>query len=183
MNTELVEAQRAGAALLEDVLEKVRIEKGEGWSPVPVIGFRGWRLMNGLLYGAKVVWQRPEMSADCLHLVAGEDLPHSAGKCGPPPCGIYAVKELAVLKRELGPWGSSSLFGVVAMTGKVIEHDLGYRAAKSKVVAITGRIGGKRTMDIGKELRIIEVEEFDDSESPVVPDAIEVKVEDTIDAD
>lgn len=144
VNTELLGAQKAGAALLEDVLERVRIEKGEGWSPVPVLGFRAWRLMNGLLYGAKVVWQKPEMSADCLHRVSGEDLPHSVGKCGPPSCGIYAVKDLQRLKRELGPWGSSYVLGVVAMTGKVIEHEHGYRAARGTVVAITGKLEGNR---------------------------------------
>lgn len=143
VNSEIHGAQRAGALLLNDVIDRVRQEKGEGWSPAPVFGFRAWHLFNGLLYGAKVMWQIPEMTAECLHHVPGEDLPHSVGRCGPPPCGVYAVKDLNVLKRELGI-DSSSILGVVAMTGKVIEHELGYRAAKSTVVAITGRIGGHR---------------------------------------
>lgn len=143
VNSEIHGAQQAGALLLRDVLDKVRREKGEGWSPAPVLGFRAWHLYKGLLYGAKLMWQTPEMEAECLHHVAGEDLPHSVGRCGPPPCGVYAVKDLDVLHRELGT-DSGSILGVVAMTGKVIEHELGYRAAKSTVVAITGRVGGHR---------------------------------------
>ncbi|HEY5890982.1 MAG TPA: hypothetical protein VIW94_09815 [Acidimicrobiia bacterium] len=143
VNSEILGARQAGVLLLNDVIDRVRQDKGEGWSPTPVFGFRAWHFHNGMLYGAKLMWQRPEMTAECLHHIPGEDLPHSAGRCGPPPCGVYAVKDLDILHRELGT-NSRSILGVVAMTGKVIEHELGYRAANSTVVAIAGRIGEHR---------------------------------------
>jgi hypothetical protein len=117
------------------------MEKGEGWSPIPVLGFRAWHLMRGSLFGARMIWPRPVMTAECLHLVPGEDLPHSVGRCGPPPCGIYALKEFDMVVEGLGSWQENHVLGVVAMTGKVIEHELGYRAAHSTVVAVVGRIG------------------------------------------
>jgi hypothetical protein len=144
VNSEIAGATRAGALLLEEVLDRVRTNQGEAWSPTPVLGFRAWRLHKGLLYGAKVPWTSPVMSAECLHFIGGEDLPHSEGVCGPPPCGVYAVKEIETLCQLGQPASGSWVIGVVAMTGKVIEHELGYRAAHSTVAAVVGKIDHHR---------------------------------------
>jgi hypothetical protein len=78
-----------------------------------------------------------------MNSVKGEDLPHSTRQCGPPACGIYATKQLDTLRRELGVADNDGyVFGVVALTDKVIEHEHGYRAATATTVAIVALDNG-----------------------------------------
>lgn len=144
IQNEITGSRRAGSLLLEEILEQVKTREGEGWSPVPVLGYRAWHVTKNSVFGAKMWWKTPTLSATCLNHVDGEDIPHSFQKCGPPACGIYAAKDLNVLKKELGlkVWGP--IVGVVALSGKVVEHDHGYRASAAQVVAVAGQLGHGR---------------------------------------
>lgn len=144
IQNEISGARRAGGLLLDEILEQVKNREGEGWSPAPVLGYRAWYIMKGGVFGAKVQWKTPELAATCLNRVDGEDIPHSIGKCGPPACGIYAAKDLTVLQRELGLKVMGPIVGVVGLSGKVVEHDHGYRASAASVFAIAGLVHGKR---------------------------------------
>ncbi len=143
IQTEISGARRAGGLLLDEILERVKDREGEGWSPAPVLGYRAWVLHKGGVYGAKVWWKSPTLSARCLNNIDGEDIPHSIGRCGPPACGIYAAKDITVLQRELGLKVLGPVVGVVALSGKVVEHDHGYRASAATVLAIGGMVHGK----------------------------------------
>ncbi len=140
-----IEGSRAvGALLLEEILQGVRIAQGEAWSPAPVHGFRVWRIEDDRVMGNQLHWREHELEATCLREIPGEDLPHPVDRCGPPACGIYAVKDLAMFPSEVsGGLINRSVVGVVAMTGKVIEHELGYRAARARVVALCATIDGR----------------------------------------
>lgn len=133
-----------GALLFDDAIDQIKRDNGEGWSPIPVLGFRAWNLRPTGLVGVKVRWPKPQMTAECLHHVVGEDLPHSWGKCGPPACGIYATKNLDVLLMEVNRDLEVPAIAVVAMSGKVIEHELGYRAQRCQAVAVAGTIDGNQ---------------------------------------
>ena len=60
-----------------------------------------------------------------------------------PPCGIYLFKEAARLVAAFGlPEGTRrAVLGLVALSGKVVEHSRGYRGQKARVVAaaVVGR--------------------------------------------
>ena len=126
------------------------------WSPAPIFGFRFWRVhIDGLFGSTGVRWERPVLEAECRNprglrlgvaarglepvpFDAGEPVPHL--EC---TCGIYAIPDVTVLvglaARAMGP-GVRALetgaFGIVAMTGRVVEHERGWRAARAEVTAL-----------------------------------------------
>ncbi|MBN2114409.1 MAG: hypothetical protein JW785_09820 [Acidimicrobiia bacterium] len=123
----------------------------EFWSPTPVLGFRTWDLRDRI-YGAYRAWDRPEYEAICLSPRTGRDyseVPHSDGRCGSPPCGLYCFKEPEQLLAAFGlPTGTSrAVVGLVALSGKVVEHERGYRAKRAKVLA-AAVVGGGRVVRV-----------------------------------
>lgn len=111
------------------------------WSPTPVIGFRVWHLSGGAWHGAKMQWSAPVKTAVCLHRWTDDGpVPHDALECGSPPCGIYALKSPDMLcAAERGSVGYSrgtKGIAAVALTGRVVEHEQGYRAEHVTVVAM-----------------------------------------------
>lgn len=124
----------------EASLERIREEHGEGWSPIPVRGYRIWTVNDsqpGLVGATGHRWTSPEQTATCDAARDDDDLPHSDHRCSDYGygCGIYAAKSADDV--DPGPsirW----VLGLVSLTGKVIEHDHGYRAARARVVAIVG---------------------------------------------
>ncbi|MFH1329173.1 MAG: hypothetical protein ABIJ48_00725 [Actinomycetota bacterium] len=117
----------------------------EFWSPGVVLGFRAWEL-RGRLFGAWKPWDRPEYEARCLSARTGSgatEVPHTDGRCGPPPCGLYCFKEPEQLLAAFGlPAGSNRcVLGLASLSGKVVEHERGYRSQKARVLAaaVVGR--------------------------------------------
>jgi hypothetical protein len=111
----------------------------EFWSPRPVLAFRMWEV-RGRLQGAWRAWDRPFREARCVSGRTERDdgaVPHTDGRCGEPPCGIYAFKEPEPLLAAFGlPEGSRrNVYGLVALSGKVVEHERGYRGQRAAVVA------------------------------------------------
>ena len=137
VEAEIAGSRKTGALLCDEIVDRARTDQGEVWSPLPILGFRIWRLGKEGLHGVKTRWPARVLTARCMNSVKGEDLPHSTRQCGPPACGIYATKRLDVLRRELGVADNDGyVFGVVALTEKVIEHLNGYRAAMATAVAV-----------------------------------------------
>lgn len=115
------------------------------WSPVPILGYRFWKWRNGRLHGGRVAWPGPFLEARCLTTgVMGDasGVPHTHGECGHQPCGIYAVKGFGDL--PTGPSMMGRAVGLVALTGKVVEHAAGYRAQFARVVALSIAWDGRR---------------------------------------
>lgn len=122
------------------------------WSNTPVLGYRIWDLKNGRLHGAWTPWETSRKSAVCLdkQSSARGPVPHDAADCRPPPCGIYALKgtrkvqrmvERSILKTAVP---MTLAIGLVAMTGRVVEHEHGYRAEHVEVISlamVTGAVG------------------------------------------
>lgn len=135
---EVVATRRTAGMVADQLIHEMRQEHNEAWSPVAVLGFRLWVIRESGLFGYRTHWRTPHVTALCLNQVRGDDLPHSSDRCGPPACGIYATKDFHFLLREAGVTDVAGYaFGVVALTGKVIEHDHGYRAATAEVRAIS----------------------------------------------
>jgi len=100
------------------------------WSPRPILGFRCWRLTRQGVRGVVQVWPQPRLEAFCPR---GPGVPHDSPGCR---CGVYAFKEAGALLGQR--WGASSaplVHGLVVLTGKVVEHERGYRAQRAEVQA------------------------------------------------
>ena len=125
------------------------------WSPVAVLGFRAWAVERHLT-GVYGVWAEPSYRAGC-QTRGGErfdpEVPHTDGRCGKPPCGIYAYRDPDSLLAEVGPLAGDrrTAFGLVAMTGKVVEHTRGYRASHVRVLAMAVAGRGRMVKVEGEE--------------------------------
>ncbi|MBN2114143.1 MAG: hypothetical protein JW785_08460 [Acidimicrobiia bacterium] len=109
-------------------------------SATPVFAYRAWAIVRNRLRGVRVTWPVPTVMARCLDLgrrsgADPADVPHTDGSCGPPPCGIYATKAAADSLDAIEHDGPLAL-GVVALAGKVVEHERGYRAAAATAVGM-----------------------------------------------
>ena len=135
-----------GDKTTEAALGAPRIRAGE------IIGWRIWRLCNGLLHSVIVsytwypgVFERSGIKKD--------------GYCNYNP-GYHAFKDKSQAERDtplLAYW-SPSVIGSVAMWGEVIEHQRGWRseyAAVQSIIKITGDIGiwsrQRLLLDLGKK--------------------------------
>jgi len=142
---EIVGSRAAGALLIEEILDRVRQDNDERWSPTPVRGYRVWRIESGAVWGNQVPWPEPRLEGRCLRSIPGDDIPHASGRCGPPACGIYAVKDLDMFPASVGRCEMRDIaVGVVGLTGKVVEHELGFRARRASVVAVAIHHRGAR---------------------------------------
>lgn len=147
VESEIDKSKAAGALLLEEILDQVQRDMGEAWSPTPVTGFRVWRIEDNRVKGNQLPWLTPTMASRCLRDIPGEDLPHPVDRCGPPACGIYAVKDLDMFPADVANGEiRRSVVGLVAMSGKVIEHDEGYRAYSATAIAVAANDGARRLL-------------------------------------
>lgn len=127
---------------LEDVVTRTREKHAEGWSPTPVLGYRLWAVGAQCLHGVKMAWSSRKMTATCLSRGDQGEIPHTDGRCGRLGCGVYAAKSVDPLYREFDVAGIGDVaLGLVALTGKVVEHDSGYRAAEAEIIALGACFG------------------------------------------
>ena len=137
MTSEVRRIERWVEFCLSDVLARAKQDHAEGWSPTPVLGYRLWGVGNEALYGVKMPWVGRSLTATCLSRGGPEEIPHTDGRCGRLGCGVYAAKSIHPLYREFDVSAIGDIaLGLVALTGKVVEHDDGYRAAEATVIAL-----------------------------------------------
>lgn len=106
------------------------------WSPSPVIGFRIWTLRRTGFRGSSSPWPSSSYTATCE---AGADVPHTDGRCARVAfgCGVYVAKDVRELISEFDVLQRRDVaVGLVIMTGKVIEHESGYRAESTQVISL-----------------------------------------------
>ncbi len=134
------ELQGFGKGMLVLVREEIAAyesEFPEAWSPTGVPGFRIWVLDEGRLVGARRPWTEPEFEATCNAFPDSDEIPHTDERCGRLGCGVYATRELRpLLESHVREGDCGYAAGRVEMSGKVVEHEDGYRAQKAIVVAV-----------------------------------------------
>lgn len=134
---------------LEDAIARAKQEHAEGWSPRPVYGYRVWGVDDDELHGVKMPWASRTLVATCLSRGDEGEIPHSDGRCGRLGCGVYASKTVDPLYKEFNVSGMRDFaLGLVALTGKVVEHDAGYRAAEATVVALGATLKGRLLLTV-----------------------------------
>ncbi len=127
---------------LEDVITRAKQDHAEGWSPTAVLGYRLWGVGSDSLVGVKMAWETRTLAATCLSNGGRNEIPHTDGRCGRLGCGVYAAKTVGPLYTEFDVSAIGDLaLGLVALTGKVVEHDDGYRGAEATVVALGASMG------------------------------------------
>jgi hypothetical protein len=142
MTSELRRIEKWLEFWLEDVITRVKREHAEGWSPRPVLGYRIWGVGKEALHGVKMPWEGRTLVATCLSQGGDEEIPHTDGRCGRLGCGVYAAKTVDPLYVEFDVRGIGDVaLGLVALSGKVVDHDEGYRAAEATVVALGASMG------------------------------------------
>ncbi len=110
---------------------------GQAWSPTPVYGYRLWAWKDGQVHGVRERWTAPRLQATCEGNGSRIEVPHSDGRCGRLGCGVYASKDAHALLTEFAPaLRSGFIVGLVALTGKLVEHERGYRAEEAEVEAM-----------------------------------------------
>ena len=106
------------------------------WSPTPVLAYRVWGLRSDGFYGAWKRWAESTSRARCK---SGVGAPLTDGGCSDVAfgCGIYAAKDAGQLLRSVGvTLNQDFAAGLVALEGKVIEHERGYRAETARVLSL-----------------------------------------------
>ena len=117
------------------------------WSPEAITGYRVWSVRHDRLDGMYRPWSSPSHVAECGNRRPRSAVPHVGDRC---ECGIYAVKDPVWLATQFpGLERPHVAMGVVAMSGRVVEHTLGYRAERATVsqLAIRTRRGIWRSND------------------------------------
>lgn len=137
------EAERMALArdtLVRELADRIRETQGEGWSPTPVVGYRTWSISAGQVIGATGhPWSAPVLEAICSRLRPGDDLPHTDHVCSRVGygCGIYAASDSRLLDL---PDDRAWIVGIVLLTGKVVQHERGYRAARARVAGVVAHL-------------------------------------------
>jgi hypothetical protein len=98
----------------------------EFWSPTPAIAWRTWTWTGSQLRGVWEEWPTDTHIAKC-------------DTCPEPPgwnhtCGIYAFKDS--VRSMAGISWPIGIIGRVELSGLVIEHERGYRAAQARIVEL-----------------------------------------------
>ena len=142
LEDEIESFDKGRALLLGDLIDELRTKFREAWSPQPILGYRYWIVREGAFLGFRQRWTEPTLEACCLTTLQPEEVPHTDGRCGPPACGIYAAKDCVRLLETMVTgrvMAETTAVGLVGLSGKVVEHHLGYRAARAEVLAIAVR--------------------------------------------
>lgn len=136
MRTE-IEGLEVGMRLaLQDFVDTARKQHREAWSPTPVVGYRFWFVHEGAVHGYRVPWTTPRLTAVCGQGSGNDEVPHTDGRCGDPACGIYVAKDPVALLDAHPDRPYDWLVGMVELSGKVVEHEHGYRGQHAQTVAV-----------------------------------------------
>jgi hypothetical protein len=133
------------------------LDRDAYWSPTPILGFRVWEA-GKRLQGARKPWLSPTYEAGCLRGSSeqfDDAVPHTDGHCGKPPCGIYAAKDPDPLLGKYW-WRPGRVIGLVELSGKVVEHDFGYRARRATAVfLVVSWIGGEEVASTPEDVAAV----------------------------
>jgi hypothetical protein len=137
LESELEGLDKGRELLLQEAIDEILRSFRQTWSPTPVHGYRVWRIEQNGFHGFRQQWVWPTLEARCSRY-PDEEVPHTDGRCGIPQCGIYAAKDVRRLLMSTGCTKTASphAIGLVGMSGKVVEHRHGYRAARATVLAL-----------------------------------------------
>ncbi|MGW4774871.1 hypothetical protein ACWEO2_43445 [Nocardia sp. NPDC004278] len=106
---------------------------------VGVYGLRTFTVYHGTLRpvfkrGDGTAWRDGTCIAECI---TGARHQAPADGC---TCGVYSFRDLNHLRRQY--WESATIVGVIALEGRVVEGDSGWRAQAARLVALWEQVPG-----------------------------------------
>ena len=121
------------------------------FTPMPIVGYRMWRLGPGTIRGLSgQLWRSAAMDAACTN--GPEGSPHlptapCRGRCGinayTTPAQLLAAarsirgpRRLSASSPHIGIPIPEALYGVVSLSGRVVEHDHGFRGQRARVIGL-----------------------------------------------
>lgn len=133
LETEVMRCLQGIEALLANLVADLEAANGPCWSPTPVIGFTSFVAVNDQMHDGDHVWHDGTLKQSCsLQSMAGA--PHESEPCVQSGCGVHVYKSFRSVP---APTGSSlNAIGEVALYGRVVEHQEGYRGATGVVTAL-----------------------------------------------
>lgn len=145
---EVVGCLHGAEALLNDLVDQLESLDGPAWSPTPIVGFTLLHIADGSIDDGDHRWSGAALSPTCPNGATG--LPHAFGPCVDQACGVLAWKTLDRMSEVAG--ANLAAIAQVSMTGRVVEHTDGYRAAHGALTALVAFDGGRwfRTRDPGQ---------------------------------
>lgn len=149
VEAEILGCYTGSEALLTDLVSRMEEIEGTDWTPIPIVSFTMWELSGNTMRDDAVSWRGRRAVGTCDGSAAG-DLPHTTEACARGGCGIVGFRDLGLL----GDVPSDDLVcvGRLHMSGRVVEHEHGYRAELAEVVALIATDGSRwfRTRDRGQ---------------------------------
>ena len=97
----------------------------------PIVGYRIWRAENGHL--------RPVGMGNAPLWVPGENVAEDFSRdmhWAMP--GFWALRSLELANERVQEYPEAEVIGAVELYGRVVEHELGWRAEKARVLAVAG---------------------------------------------
>lgn len=131
----------------------------------PIVGYRAWLLLGGgygalhplnLRGAAGHTWNAASTGWIVASCARDGRLPGVDGLHGQVPeercsCGFYALKSLFTLRRGLAEGNGLRpylVLGRVLLAGKIIEHTLGYRAQRARIVDLIPIAGSEKRVEL-----------------------------------
>ena len=160
-------------ALLTDLVSRFEAIDGHDWTPIPIVGYVRWTSDGGAMSDGGSTWESDSAIARCPISAPG-NLPHATSRCAERDCGIVALRRLHDLDDHRG--AGMTAVGRLALTGRVVEHEHGFRAELASATAIVVADGTRwfRTADVVQIERFFAAPEatFAELSAPMPTDAI-----------
>ena len=173
IETEVLGCLTGSEALLSDLVGRLEEIDGHDWTPIPITSFTMWRLIDSTMHDGCVPW-RTSVAVGTCHRSTESPAPHATDQCAASGCGIVAMKSAGML--DGFDHDSMIAIGRLEMSGRVVEHEHGFRAELAEVVALIATDGQRwfRSHDRGQieELFATPEQTFTRLSAPVPPEAV-----------
>lgn len=142
---EIVGCLHGAEALLVDLIDNLESLDGPCWTPTPIVGYSRFDVVDGALHDGDHRWDGSTLRPACP---AGRvSPPHEHAACRGAACGVLVWKALDRLPDVSG--AELAAIVEVSISGRIVEHDLGYRGESGRIAALMAFDGGHwfRTRD------------------------------------
>jgi hypothetical protein len=142
---EIVGCLHGAEALLIDLVDRLESLDGPCWAPTPIVGYSRFDVVDGALDDGDHTWDEWTLRPACPD--GRLSPPHENGACRDGACGVLVWKALDQLPDVSG--AKLAALVEVSVSGRIVEHDLGYRGEFGRITALIAFDGGRwfRTRD------------------------------------
>lgn len=173
IETEVLGCLTGSEALLSDLVGQLEEIDGHDWTPIPITSFTMWHLVDSAMHDGSVPWQTNVAVGRCTQ-AEEPPAPHAIDRCAAAGCGIVGLKRAG----DLAGFAHDGIaaIGRLEMSGRVVEHEHGFRSQLAEVVAVIATDGRRwfrsRERSQIEALFAAPAQTFERLSAPVPPDAV-----------